>query len=182
MMHLTPDELIDAMEGLLADDRQAHLSTCEECQRHLTELSSVLGEAKQAGIPEPSPLFWMYFSQRVNAAIDANPVADDSAGWFRWQILLPLGAIALAILAFAFTMKPAESPPEVAMSPVVTLELPDESWTTVADLVGEIDLETASAAGVIEPGVAEQAMLALTREEQQELTRLLHAELLRVKS
>ena len=34
MTHLTPDELIDAMEGLLASDRQAHLGTCEECRRN----------------------------------------------------------------------------------------------------------------------------------------------------
>ena len=52
----------------------------------------------------------------------------------------------------------------------------------LAELVGDIDLETASAAGVIEPGVAEQAVLQLTAEEQQELTRLLKAELTRAKS
>jgi hypothetical protein len=32
----------------------------------------------------------------------------------------------------------------------------------VTELVGDIDLDTASAAGVIEPGVAEQAVLHLT--------------------
>ncbi len=52
----------------------------------------------------------------------------------------------------------------------------------VTELVGDIDLDTASAAGVIEPGVAEQAVLQLTAEEQQELTRLLKAELQRAKS
>ena len=52
----------------------------------------------------------------------------------------------------------------------------------VTELVGEIDLDVASAAGVIEPGVAEAAVLQLTAEEQQELTRLLKAELQRAKS
>ena len=182
MRHLTPDELIDAMEGLLAEDRQAHLSSCADCQRQVADLSNVLGDAKQQSIPEPSPLFWTYFSARVNAAIDSAPLTAESPGWLRWQVLLPLGAMAVAILAFAFTLKPRDVPKEIATLPAVTLELPDESWTTVATLVGDIDLETASAAGVIEPGVAEEAVLALTSEEQQELTRLLHAELLRVKS
>ena len=57
-----------------------------------------------------------------------------------------------------------------------------DSWVVVADLVGEIDLDTATAAGVVAPGVAEQAVLQLTAEEQQELTRLLKAELTRAKS
>ena len=52
----------------------------------------------------------------------------------------------------------------------------------VSELVGHIDLDTASAAGVIGPGVAEEAVLQLTAEEQQELTRLLKAELQRAKS
>jgi hypothetical protein len=53
----------------------------------------------------------------------------------------------------------------------------------LADLVGDIDLDTASAAGVtFMPGDAEQAVLQLTAEEQQELTRLLKAELTRAKS
>ena len=48
----------------------------------------------------------------------------------------------------------------------------------LTDLVGDIDLDTAAAAGVVvEPGDAEQAVLQLTAEEQQELTRLLRAEL-----
>ena len=49
-------------------------------------------------------------------------------------------------------------------------------------IVGQLDVETASAAGVIEPGVAEQAVLELNVEERQELTRLLKDELTRAKS
>ena len=48
MTHLTSDELIDAMEGMLAAERQAHLATCEQCRHELAGLSSVLNEAKQA--------------------------------------------------------------------------------------------------------------------------------------
>jgi hypothetical protein len=58
-----------------------------------------------------------------------------------------------------------------------------DNWVMLADLVGDIDLDTASAAGVtLLPGDAEQAVLQLTAEEQQELTRLLKAELTRAKS
>ena len=57
-----------------------------------------------------------------------------------------------------------------------------DSWAMLTDLVGDIDLETASAAGVIEPGVGGASRAAADAEEQQELTRLLKAELMRAKS
>ncbi len=65
MTHLTSDELIDAVEGMLAAERQRHLATCEQCRHEIAGLSSVLNEAKQASAPEPSPLFWPHFSERV---------------------------------------------------------------------------------------------------------------------
>jgi len=79
MTHLTSDELIDAMEGLLPAERQAHLAACDACRRELAELSSVLGEAKRVSVPEPSPLFWQHFSSRVRTAIAA--VALPAGGW-----------------------------------------------------------------------------------------------------
>ena len=99
MTHLTADELIDAVEAdadkgnaasMLAPERQAHLTACDVCQRELAELASVLSEVKQVSIPDPSPLFWNHFSERVRGAIDAD-VAERPAwpAWLRWQILVP---------------------------------------------------------------------------------------------
>lgn len=188
MTHLTPDELIDAMEQLLAPDRQAHLASCEECRRQLADLQSVLSDAKQVSVPEPSPLFWPHFSQRVNAAIE-NESTPDSAwpAWLRWQVLLPLGAVAMIILALMIAVPKDNLVAPAASVALVAPAAPDtpatsDSWDTVADLVGHLDLETASAAGVIEPGIAEQAVLELNAEEKQELTRLLKEELTRAKS
>ena len=84
---------------MLAPERQAHLAACDECQRELAGLSSVLSEAKQVSVPEPSPLFWQHFSERVRTAIDrdADPGGNWPA-WLRWQVLAPLGAVAIVIL------------------------------------------------------------------------------------
>ena len=99
MTHLTADELIDAMEGMLAPERQAHLTACDQCQRELAELSNVLSEAKQVSIPDPSPLFWSHFSERVRVAIDHDAApGNDWPSWLRWQILAPIGALALLVL------------------------------------------------------------------------------------
>jgi len=181
MTHLTSDELIDAMEGVLEPERRAHLSTCVECQRQLDELASVLNDAKQASVPEPSPLFWNQFSTRVNEAIDRDTAAAWPQ-WLRWQVLLPLGAIAMIILALMIAVPKEDRSEDLALNDPPATEPASDEWGTLVELVGDLDLETASAAGVIEPGVADQAVLHLTAEERQELTRLLQAELTRAKS
>lgn len=183
MTHLTPDELLDAMEGLLASERRPHLEACAECGRELAALVSTLSEARRVGVPEPSPLFWQHFSRRVRTSIEAEPVsADGSAGWLRWQVLAPLGVLALIVVAlvFAVPVRDARAPDGAVASTDVTLS--DDSWVLVADLVGDVDWDTARAAGVVpRPGAVEQALLELSPHEQQELTRLLEAELQRAK-
>lgn len=189
MTHLTSDELIDAMEGMLAADRQAHLAVCDACRRQLAELSSVLNEAKQVSVPEPSPLFWQHFSERVRTAVDSEglPGTGVMPAWWRWQILAPVGALALVLLALMIAV-PKQEPPaekawtELTLTPIEELT-GDENWMIVASLVGALDWDTATAVGVtVTPDAADQAVLQLTAEEQQELTRLLKAELMRAKS
>ena len=191
MNHLSADELIDAMEaaadqreGVLRPERQAHLDACEDCRRQLDDLSAALSDAKQVSVPEPSPLFWQHFSQRVRVAIDQEPAtAGAGPAWLRWQVLLPLGAVAILILGLMASLPIDNAPQDIdPVVEVMPLEPAGESWMAVADLVGAMDIETASAAGVIEPGVAELAVLELTSDEQRELTRLLQAELTRAKS
>lgn len=192
MTHLTSDELIDAMEadadhgnaaGVLAPERQAHLAACEECRRQLDDLAGVLNDAKQVSVPEPSPLFWTHFSERVRTAVDADAAPGGSwPAWLRWQALLPLGAVAMIILALMMSVpKQDPSVPDTDTASVEPITA-DDSWAMLADIVGEIDIDTAAATGVIEPGIAEQTVLELTADERLELSRLLQAELARAKS
>ena len=180
MSHLTADELIDAMEGALEARRRAHLVECAECRRQLDDLVGVLNEAKQASIPEPSPLFWQQFSKRVNHAIDSEP-SGVWPEWLRWQVLLPLGAVAMIILALMIAV-PKQDPVETLGADTTTPLVAEDTWASFADLVGDLDVDAAAEAGVIAPGLADQAVLHLTAEEQQELSRLLQAELTRAKS
>jgi len=183
MTHLDPDELIDAIERMLAPDRQAHLATCEQCQGQVAGLSSVLADATLVSVPEPSPLFWTHFSERVRTAIDDDVAPGDNwPSWLRWQVLLPLGAVAMIILALMISVpKQDAEAPQVASEEAAPAI--DDSWPMVAALVGDLNFETAAQAGVlVTPGVAERAVLELDAEERQELTRLLKAELTRTKS
>ena len=193
MNHLTADELIDAVEGVLDAGRQAHLDTCDPCRRELAGLSSVLRETRAVDLPEPSPLFWQHFSERVRTAIDADPLpATGWAGWRRWPVMGPLAAATLLVMALLLRT-PARVDPtvseraanEAAVSRVAAddVALADDRWVLVADIVGEMDWDIAGAAGlVVEPGDAERAVLEMTTDEQRELTRLLRAELQRAKS
>jgi hypothetical protein len=181
MTHLTADELIDAMEGMLPSERLGHLAACDECRQQLEDLASALNEAKQASVPEPSPLFWNQFSRRVNESIGAGPEGAWPQ-WLRWQVLLPLGATAMIILALTLTIPKPEPVDDLDVT-FAAIEVPEaDHWIALAEIVGDLDIETASEAGVIEPGMAEQAVLQLTAEEQQELGRLLQVELTRAKS
>lgn len=184
MTHLTTDELVDALEGALISERQAHLDACEPCQVQLAELDAVLGETRNVAVPEPSPLYWEHLSARVRTAIDAEPPAAGGwSSWLRWPVLAPIAALALIVLALAVAV-PREpvATPEVAINELPDASL-DDSFAIVADLVGDMDWDTAMSAGLtVEPGAADLAVLELTAAEQQELTRLLQAELTRAKS
>lgn len=182
MTHLTPNQLVDAIDGAWSSDLRSHLEACVECRQQLEALSAVLSEAKQVEVPEPSPLYWQQLSRRVNETIDAEGAVRWPA-WLRWQVLVPLGATAMIILALIMAMPRHDRLPnaEIAVAAEPVLAETDE-WLLLADLMGDFDLDMASAAGIIEPGVAEQAVLELTADERLELTRLLEAELARAKS
>lgn len=184
MTHLTSDELVDALEQALEPSRQAHLDACQPCQQQLTELGNVLSETRGVDVPEPSPLFWQHLSARVRTAIDAEPVAADGwRQWLRWPVLAPIGALALVVMTLALAVpRDTTTIPDLAIAAPAEASL-DERFAIVADLVGDTDWDTMKSAGfTVAPGTADRAMLELTATEQQELTRLLQAELMRAKS
>jgi hypothetical protein len=185
MTHLTSDELIDAVEGTLEAARRQHLDSCDDCRRQVADLASVLGEALAVAVPEPSPLFWTHLSQRVRTAIDAEPQAASGwRQWMRWPVLAPIAALALLVMTLAVALpRQQATPTPVATNIEPAGSLPDEGFAVVAELVGDMDWDTAMSAGLsVTPGAADRAVLELTTTEQQELTRLLQAELTRAKS
>jgi hypothetical protein len=186
MTHLTSDELIDALEGLLDAARRQHLDSCELCRQQVADLGTVLNEARAVTVPEPSPLFWAHFSRRVRTAIDAEPQAASGwREWVRWPVLAPIAALALIVmgLAVAVPRQPVVPVPLATNAAPADVIGQDEGFAVVAELVGDLDWETAMSAGLsVAPGAADRAVLELTAAEQRELSRLLKAELTRTKS
>jgi hypothetical protein len=190
--HLTPEEFVDAAEGLLSPGRLQHLERCGTCRRAVSALSALMGEAAGSPCPEPSPLFWEHLSARVRQAVRAEvePTVPWGLSRLRWPALVPLGVLAALVVASVATM-PHRSRPDAPLASVssgsaereLEFEADDRDWSVLADLVGPLDWETAEAAGLaLTPGDAELVVHELSAEERQELSRLITDELTRAKS
>lgn len=193
MRHLTPGELVDALERRLPKSRLAHLVGCDACRRRVDELHATLDGARQNEVPEPSPLFWHHLSGRIREAIAAERV--EPLPWWRrraavrWSpapvaIVLILGG--LAWLGGAM-FRPADMPPPaVASMEAVAAGSdgdPDSEWALVVRVADGLALDEAAEVGwALGPAGAERALVDLTAEERRELARLLEAELGRPES
>src|SRR5262245_40928386 len=84
MSHLTPEELIDLVEGTEAGDPidrsvlTGHLASCVECRRQFEEARGMLAVAAETPVEEPSPLFWDHLSSRVREAVAAESATRSS--------------------------------------------------------------------------------------------------------
>jgi hypothetical protein len=186
MTHLTPDEIIDAVEHTLAPDRRAHLASCADCRKETADVAAMLREAESVATFEPSPLFWDHFSDRVRRAI-----ADDGAAparnrrWFDWPVLAPFASLALLVLALVSSMPRWVTPVDHLTNetrPVGTEPSDgadnEDRWAMMFDLVGDVDFDSVVDSGLLgRPGTAERALVHLTSGEQEELVRLLREEL-----
>ena len=119
MTHLTPEEFVDAAEGLLSPGRLQHLERCGTCRREVSALSALMGEAAGSPFPEPSPLFWEHLSARVRQAVraEAAPLVPWGLLRLRWPALVPLGILAALVAAIVATM-PHRSRPDAPIASV----------------------------------------------------------------
>ena len=185
MTHLTPDEVVDAVENTLAPERRRHLSSCERCRIETAALTSILSETQTVAAFEPSPLFWDHLSDRVRTAIaEAGESSHHARRWFDWPVLAPLAALALLVVALVASVPLSVKPGEQAAIPHLTiteaLEGADneDRWAMMFELMGEVDLDAVVDSGLLgRPGTAEGAIAHLSSIEREELVRLLREEL-----
>ena len=83
MTHLTEVELVDWLDGILTPSRAVHLEACDACRATAARLREAVARAQDVEIPEPSPLFWEHFSQRVHDGV-REASAGQPAGWLGW--------------------------------------------------------------------------------------------------
>ncbi len=199
--HLDDVELVDAVDGLLAPSRAAHLQTCGTCSERLHSLRNAISglqETDPAAVPEPSPLFWEHFSRRVHDAVRESGTPGHANHWWRPARIAALGAAAAIVIAGATTVMlkqaPAsdgrrvvtvsageEAPSASAQTPAGALDVEsDPDWALVRAVADDLPWEDATEAGIhARPGSADRVAVEMSPAERQELTRLLEDELKR---
>ena len=172
LRHLREEEFVDAMEGSLQPARQSHVDACAECQAGVEQLRETLRETRSVDMPEPSPLFWDHFSDRVRETTALEPVA---APW--WQGWLgPVGiAAAVAVVILAVMLRPSPAPTPDSASDLAAIDIPpdDGSWGLVIGLASEFD--AADVREVAKPleGTADAMIAELNATQRQALAKLL---------
>ena len=104
--HLSPHELVDAIDATLEAARRDHLDRCGQCRDELELLRAVVTDVRPAGdIVPPSPLFWEHFPGRVHAAIESDASSSLSRWRFGWLTVAGTGA-AVALAALVIVLRP----------------------------------------------------------------------------
>jgi hypothetical protein len=192
MTHLTDDQAAAIALGEADAAHEAHAAGCVTCAARVRACAGTLRDVATLDVPEPSPLFWTQFADRVTHAIDET---NAEAGDFRPEAPARaqvrghawMGIAAALILAVAALLVSSRSNPpsvrDLVLPPatdasVANLEGEDEAWAVVQSVASDLRYEDARDAGIApRPGAIERAAEELNDDERAELVRLLHAEI-----
>jgi hypothetical protein len=177
--HLSPDEVVDALDATLAPARLDHARTCASCAREVAELAGLMRDI-DGTVPEPSPLFWDHLSQRIRHATLDEPVPAQH--WWRsgWRPVAAAGAMALVMaLAIAIRTAPihdtSATPAAVAdvASPFAT---DDAAWDAMEEMASRLSSDDVRLLVATAPGLT-PAVGDLSASEREAFVRLLGSEL-----
>ena len=184
--HLSPQEFVESLDGMLAAKRLDHLEQCLECRVELDRMREIVADVRAVDVPEPSPLFWAHFSERVRTAtIDVpTPVATSwwAAGWRPLTgFAAGLAAVVLAVLLWP-GRGPATIPPPVdqvarveADAAAESFAVDDAPWDLFLSLASALSYEDVRQVAAPRVGTADEMIEQLTPVEREALARMLHA-------
>ena len=182
MKHLSASEFVDLADGTLPAARGAHVAGCGPCREQAEMVRSALAAAREAGVPEPSPLFWEHLSARVRNEIAETPAPR--AGWWRRPLPVLAWSIAAMLLAVLVVRQlPQRVPPAASQGTSAAVDVQadvadDPAWDLLVSAADGLELEDAHAAGFsVRAATVDSAVQELTPAEREELGRLLQDEL-----
>ncbi len=190
---LSPDEIIDAVDGALGTDRRAHLTTCAACQHAAADVRDALARADLGAVPEPPAAFWPSINARVREAIADD---TDARGWravWRWEVVVPLAGLTLVVVALASAVDgvvprtgdlTASDPAALTTGERLPADaaLDDDALALVEDLAALLPEGGWDALGVTRLPDLDVAAAALSADEQAALAALLQSAVERPKS
>jgi hypothetical protein len=192
MSHLSSEEFVDRLDGVLPPARLAHLETCRACRSEAEGLTGIVARTAQArNVPEPSPLFWALLSARVRDGL-SGPIArtwKDLVWWPGSAWAAGVASVVLVLLVSQSTIpgpgnSTRTSAPFSAAAARVTDSDPgddldtDQAWAVVRTIADEATNDAAHEAGITtRPDAAERMTQELSSREKSELAQLLAGEL-----
>jgi hypothetical protein len=187
MMHLTPDQFVDAVEDRDRLDRQAaaHLGQCDACRQQLASLTEAWHETTAVTLPEPSPLFWDHFSRRVREATDRQALPATSTFGRFWQdawrpvVTLAVTCTAVALVLVLRPAAPVDPARGLATGSTTVAQVDAAADDGVLSVVAAAaaDLEAEELQQVARPSAdaTSAAIEDLTPEQRAEMVRLIKA-------
>jgi hypothetical protein len=118
--HLTEEAVVDLAMGAAEPSARAHAAVCAECAARVQEALEALDLARQAEVPEPSPLYWQALRSGVSRRI-----AEEGRQKHGFSFLVPVAAAA-GLVAVVLSLRAWQAPPS---QPVSQRQLP--AWSAL---------------------------------------------------
>lgn len=131
--HLTDEELMDVLGGDANGPARRHRESCPTCASRVEEARDGLGLAREADVPEPSPLYWEAFRRSVERRIAAEA---KGRGWRRTWLPVLAAAAGLALIVPALRGPGRPSPSPAPVLPAWSALPPAEEDAALAVLEG----------------------------------------------
>ncbi|HUF48153.1 MAG TPA: hypothetical protein VMM93_10065 [Vicinamibacterales bacterium] len=191
--HLSPREIVEAVEASLRVRRRRHLDDCRQCHAEVESVEALIARlAAASDAPEPPPGFGAELQRRVRRATMVTP-AGHTSFWWAWRAVAfaAPAAVALAVLlapdgrlpavppiigapAAEWTMRaPVDVPVDGAIAPVAVAPV----WSEVAEMAAAAAIDDLQVVTPARAGSADTLLDELTEAERVELLRLLRVEM-----
>lgn len=119
---LSPEEFIDSLDDVLADERRAHVAACAACRQTAAAVRESVSLDGGADVPEPPAHFWPGLNARIAAAVEQSASSGWRA-WLRWEVLVPMVGLTALVMALAGAVNrhvPMADGPTLAEAPATT--------------------------------------------------------------
>jgi hypothetical protein len=150
--HVKEEAWVDLMAGAGDPRDRQHVRECATCRQTLDEVRAGWDLAREADVPEPSPLYWESFRRGVGRRIEEQaPLERGGRLSFRWAVAMA-AVLVLAVAIFALGHRTAQSHPQEtaavlpAWSPLPSAD--SDAGLTVLAALDSSDLAHASCTDV----------------------------------
>jgi hypothetical protein len=129
--HVTDETLLDVLEGTADAESRRHAEACAACAEKVEEARGGRAVAREAEVPEPSPLYWEALRRNVERRIEK----DSTPRSWRWA-WLPVVATAAAVLLVLPVLRPPFPPAPAPLLPAWSALPPVDQDAGLAVLEG----------------------------------------------